>query len=232
MYLYDPVFRRPRAWSNKELRKIAPYFTGSVINVSGWADEDKEGKTYRSYFTNATSYEISNYKGGKQIGKKRVLEDSIPLDLELQIPPELKKKYDCVFCHTVLEHIYNFQQAVENLCELSRDTIIVIVPFMQKIHINPDEYLDYWRFTPYALERLFGEKGFKVIYRSGTDYLNSSLYYLYVLSCTPEKWENILGHPKDISELPQGWSGGLFYRILYRLFLIFNFIIKKISHVF
>lgn len=201
---YEPVSRRPRIWSNIELRKIAPYFSGAILNVSGWADEDKQGNTYRSYFINAQSYEVSNYDGGRQKGKELTLENSIQLDLEASIPPDLRKRYDCVFSHTVLEHVYEVQQAVDNLCALSRDAIITVVPFMQKVHIRPGQYFDYWRFTPYALERLFEERGFKTVYRSGTPWRNCSLYYLYVVSCQPEKWWEILGYPKDIADLPQG----------------------------
>ena len=32
-------------------------------NVSGWRDEDKTGGHYRDYFSAATSYAISNYRG-------------------------------------------------------------------------------------------------------------------------------------------------------------------------
>ena len=51
---------RPREWSNAELRRVAPYFDGRIINVSGWRDEDKVGGHYRDYFTCATAYDISN----------------------------------------------------------------------------------------------------------------------------------------------------------------------------
>ena len=71
----DPKYRRARIWSNKELKKIAPKFSGDVINVSGWVDEDKEGKIYREYFVNANTYTISNLGGGAQKGKKLSIDD-------------------------------------------------------------------------------------------------------------------------------------------------------------
>lgn len=36
-----------RKWSNRVLERLAPAFSGEVVNVSGWDDRDKEGKCYR-----------------------------------------------------------------------------------------------------------------------------------------------------------------------------------------
>jgi len=38
----DNKFQVPRIWSNAELRKFAHLFSGSIVNVSGWIDKDKE----------------------------------------------------------------------------------------------------------------------------------------------------------------------------------------------
>lgn len=58
----DRKFRIPRIWSNRELKKFAKLFRGTVVNVSGWKDNDKEGANYREYFINASEYWITNYK--------------------------------------------------------------------------------------------------------------------------------------------------------------------------
>jgi hypothetical protein len=54
-------FTYARRWSNRESRKRAPLFGGSVVNVSGWQDSDKQGKKYKDYFSDASSYDITNY---------------------------------------------------------------------------------------------------------------------------------------------------------------------------
>ena len=61
---YEPrgKFRKPRSWSNRELRLLGPHFEGSVINVSGKVDGDKEGGLYRTYFPSASEYYVSNYR--------------------------------------------------------------------------------------------------------------------------------------------------------------------------
>jgi len=204
LFRYEPKFRRARVWSNIELKKIAPYFKGAIINLSGWADEDKTGGTYREYFVNASNYYISNKEGGAQKGKKLRLSDSLAIDLEFPVSKEHIQAYDCDFVHTVLEHVFNIFQAVENLCQMSRDAIICVVPFVQIIHQSSD-YTDYWRFTPDALERLFNQHGFKTVYACGGPNLEAtSLYYLWVVSKKPGKWGKIFGASPQLSELPDG----------------------------
>lgn len=44
--LCEGVFRRPRLWSNSELKKIAHLFEGWVVNVSAWKDLDKSATTH------------------------------------------------------------------------------------------------------------------------------------------------------------------------------------------
>src|SRR3989338_9207278 len=95
--LPERKFRKARIWSNKELKKISPIFKGSVINVSGWKDEDKRGDFYKNYFKNASSYAISNYKGDTGFQNK---EGEIYLDLEKELDKKLIGKFDVVFNHT------------------------------------------------------------------------------------------------------------------------------------
>jgi len=58
----DRKSKLPRLWSNRELERIAPLFTGDVVNVSAWQDQDKEGRRYRDYFRSARSYTLTNYE--------------------------------------------------------------------------------------------------------------------------------------------------------------------------
>lgn len=73
------------------------------------------------------------------------------LDLAAEdINQELIGKYDVVFNHTTLEHIFKVEKASQNLCLMSKDIVIVIVPFLQEQHA---EYGDYWRFTPLTIKK-------------------------------------------------------------------------------
>lgn len=192
----DRRFKIPRIWSNGELKKIAHLFSGDVLNASGWKDIDKEGKTYQEYFTNASRYCISNHpslpKGYQQ------KDNELLIDLEKKLPPDLQDKFSVVLNHTVLEHVYDFQTAAQNLCAMSKDIIITVVPFMQQMHGFYDEggYGDFWRFTPVSLQKIFEHYGFKTIYVSYNDHENASVYIFHVCSKFPEKWKDEM--PKSL----------------------------------
>ena len=177
----DRKFRLPRIWSNIELRKFAHMFYGSVCNVSAWKDEDKDGKHYRDYFVNAKSYTITNYKK-----EARGLQgNEMFLDLEKPLGVEMTGKFNVVINHTVLEHVFDVQTAFTNLCAMSKDIVILVVPFCQEYHSN---YGDFWRFSPLLVKRMAEDAGFTVLYSSFNEHKNASVYLFFILSKKPEKW--------------------------------------------
>ena len=122
-FFVDSKFRKPRIWSNKELIKFKDFFYGDALNVSGWQDLDKEGSTYRNkYFVNCDNYYISNFKSSDR-GYQGNLRNEFFLDLESNLPKELLFKFNIVFNHTTLEHVFNFKKAFENICNLSNDLL-------------------------------------------------------------------------------------------------------------
>jgi len=184
----DRKSRVPRIWSNKVLKKHAKLFSGSIVNVSGWKDLDKQGKRYRDYFKNANKYSISNYETDAR-GFQGDLENEFFLDLEKELPKKLKAKFDVVFNHTTLEHIFHINKAFSNLCEMSKDIVILVVPFMQEQHA---EYGDYWRFTPMTIKRLFESNNMRTIYMDYNDQSSSSIYLYAIGSKNPKKWISII----------------------------------------
>lgn len=150
----DPVYRLPRLWSNRQLAEIGGLLEGDIVNVSAWRDSDKDGRTYRSYFPRARSYTLTNFESDKR--GYQGAPGEIFLDLEEPVPPHLRQGFDVVYNHTTLEHVYEFRRAFANLCELSRDVVIVVAPWLQTAHST---YGDYWRFSPMAVARLFHENG-------------------------------------------------------------------------
>jgi hypothetical protein len=179
----DRKFRIPRIWSNKELKKFAHLFKGNIVNVSGRNDEDKESSIYKLYFPNASNYFITNYEEQKESITKK----SIYLDLESKtINKKLIGKFDVVFCHTVLEHTFDIFTSFKNLCLLSKDLIIIVVPYMQQIHGTG--YYDYWRFTPYTIKRLFELNRFELLYCSSNGSDCSSIYLFCIGTKNKKKW--------------------------------------------
>lgn len=181
----DRIHRLPRIWSNTELMKFASLFEGDVVNVSGWKDIDKQGKHYKDYFASANSYTITNYKA--EARGYQGIENEIFLNLEEDLPQDLVSKFDVVFNHTTLEHIYDAKKAFANLCLMSRDVVILVLPFLQQYHA---EYGDYWRFTPLAIKRMFEENNYSLIYQSFNSNRYSSVYTFTIASRKPQQWKN------------------------------------------
>ena len=168
----DRKFRAARIWSNKMIRDYAPLFGGDICNISAWKDSDKQGSYYQDYFVNATSYSVTNYYGERGFDdSQRVLSSDVPniteyiLDLtDPSLPTELYRKFTVVMNHTVMEHIYDNRTAFKNICDMSREVVISIVPWVQEVHIASDSsWLDYWRYSPYAMQQLYNENGYSMV---------------------------------------------------------------------
>lgn len=180
----DRKYRLARIWSNQELDRFAPLFEGDIVNVSGWQDVDKQGRHYSDYFKSARSYTITNYKS--EARGFQGMPGEIFLDLIQPLPAELRDRFDVVFNHTVLEHIYEVHAAFRNLCAMSKDVVVLVVPFLQPMHSN---YGDYWRFSPMAVQRLFAENGLKLMYCSFNRQPQASIYLFAIAAKHPERWQ-------------------------------------------
>lgn len=86
-------------------------------------------------------------------------------DIETVCHAFKNKKFDTIFCVSVLEHIPNVFQAANNLQSLLNPggCIFISVPFVFRNHGYPS---DFWRFTPDAISYLFPEVDFMNFKRS------------------------------------------------------------------
>jgi hypothetical protein len=208
-FFINRQFRLPRVWSNRELKKIATLFTGEVVNISGWKDEDKEGGYYKKYFTNASNYSITNFSGKRGVvGSK----GEIFLDLASKLPDNLSRSFDVCFNHTTLEHIYNVETAFSNICEMSRDIVIIVVPFSQEQH-ETDSFGDFWRFTPTCLRYLFKDNGFNVVYEAESPYGKSGIYLLFAASRRANFWKDKLPNYERIDISGRQLERGIYEKI-------------------
>ena len=187
----DRQFRVARVWSNTELRKFSPHVFGRVINVSAANDEDKEGGHYADYFGKADSYVISNFALGSDRGY-RERPGELLIDLEGQVPTGLQRHFNTVFNHTTLEHVFDVRTAFSNLCALTNDLLLLVVPCAQAQH-DAQDFADYWRFMPTGMRRLFGENGLTVIYEAANNHRNAATYLFFAGSRQPERWVKHLG---------------------------------------
>lgn len=184
----DRQFRLARLWSNRELRRIAPMCDGIVANVSAGDDVDKEGQHYRDYFSSADEYWMTNYADRDYRGFKNRPHE-LTLDLTVPLHEELLSRFDVVFNHTTLEHVFDVLTAFRNLCLMSRDLVILVVPFCQVQHEN-EGYEDYWRFTPTCLRELFRTNQLSVVYESANNDFNAAVYIIMIASKNPAKWSS------------------------------------------
>ena len=85
----------------------------------------------------------------------------IQADLDKPFPME-SNKYDAVLCMNILEHIFNYQQFLNESRRVLRDDgkFIMLVPFLIQIHPSPH---DYFRFSSEALRRILELAGFHSI---------------------------------------------------------------------
>jgi hypothetical protein len=204
-----------RYWSNEELQRFSEIVTGDVANVSGWKDEDKQGRYYRDYFPRARSYTITNYYGesGFQGAPGEML-----IDLNTPLLPEMHGKFDTVLCHTVLEHVFDVWTAFSNLSLLTRDLLIVVVPFCQIQH-ELASFGDYWRFTPTCLRELYTRNKFTVIYESSNEDFGCGNYVLFAGSRHPHLHTPRLGMFKPLGLQGKWISHHWMFRILPKLWL-------------
>lgn len=186
----DKKFRWPRIWSNKELKRFSHHFLGEIINVSAGTDEDKEGSFYQAYFTHATHYWISNYQ--MSVPNKK---NEIYLDLESDLDAQYVQAYGVVFNHTTLEHVFDCRKAFKNLALLSKDIVIVVVPYIQQMHGTT--YQDFWRFTPWTMQRLYEENDLKLRYCSANGADNASIY-LFCIGYKLPQWDAIIPAKFDL----------------------------------
>jgi hypothetical protein len=147
-------------------------------------------------------YSITNYRGDRG---SQGSEGEIFLDLEVPLPPDLEGRFDFVFNHTTLEHVFDFRHAFSNLCLMSRDAVILVLPWAQVAHPNPS-FGDFWRFSPEAVRRLFEVEGFTPVYVSGSPMRNASVYVLGLGVRDPSRWIGRL--PQAVLPAPlASWIG-------------------------
>jgi len=243
MIFKEGIFRKPRLRTNKILKRFSYLFEGDVINVSASSDSDKNcgiidyyfgdydnGQRYKDYFFNAKNYTISNYLKDKT--QYQINENMIYIDLEEDLPKELEGKFDVVYNHTVFEHIFDIFKAFKNLCKLSSDVVIFIVPQFQRIHDYNRGYEDYWRFTPFSVDKMFKSNGFQVLYRETTFGFSESMYLFYIASRKPDKWIGKFPKIKNLKDYITKKNDGINYFLYSRLIINIDFLIRKIGKIF
>lgn len=111
----------------------------------------------------------------------------IDVDIEKKFPIE-DNAYDSIICLNVLEHIFDYSNALRESYRVLKDggTLILSTPFIFQFHSCPN---DYWRFTDKCLKRILENSGFREIeikpigtgVFSATSQLKTGLYKINIL---------------------------------------------------
>jgi SAM-dependent methyltransferase len=135
-----------RRWRNRQLRRFAAAVRGQrILEIgSGRPGRDGEGQSVRSIFDPSNDF---------------LQTDIVPafghriLDVTTM---ELHEEFDIIICLNVLEHVYDFQAAVQRIYRALRPggKTVIHVPFVYPYH---DEPHDYWRFSEHALRLMLSD---------------------------------------------------------------------------
>ena len=80
-------------------------------------------------------------------------------------------------------------QAFRNLGALTRDAVLVVVPWIQDEHYAPGLYGDFWRFSPLGVRRLMEKSGLELVHLSANEQPWYPVYLFVVGSKQPAAWK-------------------------------------------
>lgn len=187
-----------QSFTNEMLRQYGPVFSGDIVNVSGWDDRDTEGGFYRNYFPKKKRYVVTNApKMGKGYGSMKNSEiEEIALDLEKVLPGDMKRRFDVVLNISTLEHVFDIQTAFANLCALSRDSVILVIPAIQQIHVA--DYGDYWRMTTLGVVKMFQKHGFTPLVIKTNDQPFRPVFIFAIAVRDPQRYQGKISTVIDL----------------------------------
>ncbi len=129
---------------------------GRVLDLGG-----HKGSSYFSLLTSDQSVEVANFDAATPGTHKTASGADHIFDFEKPFPlPD--QSFDTVLCINVLEHIYYYEQMLQECARIMKPNgaLYLSVPFFFNIHASPN---DYFRYTRSALERILGDAGFATV---------------------------------------------------------------------
>lgn len=134
---------QPRRFSHKCMVRLAGKMRDKKILelASGKLHKGEYYYSVKKYFESSNEFIQSDIK--EEYGHRIV--DATTM--------EFKNEFDIVLCMNLLEHVYDFQSAVDNIYEALKinGMVVIIVPVFYPLH---DEPCDFWRFTEHSLRKI------------------------------------------------------------------------------
>lgn len=140
------IIFRARINSDKIIREISEKTKNkNILEIGSGKKVDNEYcYSYKKYFEKNNRFLCSDVN--REFGHRVI--DITDMDI--------KNKFDMIICLNVLEHVYDYQKAVDNLQRALKKggELIVFIPYLYPLHDTPH---DYFRFSEYALRRVFSK---------------------------------------------------------------------------
>ena len=138
-------FIRARQFNNRCLRKFACEVKNKKILELGSGEKTEEmNYSYKRFFDNSNDFIQSDIV--KEYGHKVI--DATKIDYQ--------NKFDIILCMNVLEHVFDFHKAIDNIYQalVSGGIVIITIPVFYPLHNEPN---DYWRLIEHSLRKLLKE---------------------------------------------------------------------------
>ena len=164
-------FHKPRDCSDRSFDASLPSTQGTSLTSAPGKTAISADRSIADIFITRAGYFTTNF--GTAQGEMQGGAHEIYLNLEDDLESNRLGRYDVVFNHTTLEHVWNFRKAFYNLCAMDSDTVVLVVPWLQPLHSS---YGDYWRFSPQTVARLFAEQKMTTLYLSWNHDVRSAVY--------------------------------------------------------
>jgi SAM-dependent methyltransferase len=157
----------------RALNMVLPELHGEILDVGC-------GKMpYRDYILSHSR--VEKYTGLEYEG---TFDKSCSPDVfwDGQRMPFEQNSFDCVISTEVLEHVYNPEIMLAEILRILKPggIIFLTTPFVWNLHERP---FDYYRYTPFSLEKILEEAGFEDIKISALGGWHASLAQMLGLWC-------------------------------------------------
>jgi SAM-dependent methyltransferase len=132
-----------RGWSDKAAVEIARTRSGLKVLEIGSGRQDLGTNAYSLVDAFPTDVDFVQSDVNPAFGHRVV--DVTDMGIE--------EEFDLILCMYVLEHVFDVQAAVRNMCRAVKPggQVLIAVPHVYPYH---DEPIDFWRFTEHSLRHL------------------------------------------------------------------------------
>lgn len=142
MYIFQP----DRFLLKKQIKAVSHYVRGEVLDVGAGGND-----RYSNMFKHDKYLKMDVHEG-----------DNVDVVGSAEAIPFPEESFDSVVCTQVFEHLARPHICAKEIYRVLRKGghVVITVPQMNELHEEP---YDFFRYTKFGLEQLFGDVGFKMI---------------------------------------------------------------------